>query len=149
MSVRVRFVLSGACHPSYSGRQMQLEVPLVQANGNPTTTADIKEMIRKNWPIDLPEMRDTINSTDMKILRTGNLLADETQLQNILSPAETYDCSVSSAAPRDGEEPKSVLMHLVFQKNQTTTKREKESSKLYTGKKKDSGPRDNSCCCTM
>ncbi|ORC84166.1 uncharacterized protein TM35_000481270 [Trypanosoma theileri] len=149
MSVRVRFVLSGACHPSYSGRQMQLEVPLVQPNGNPTTTADIKEMIRNNWPSDLPEMRDSINTTDMKILRTGNLLADNTQLQNILSPAETHDCSVSSAAPRDGEEPKSVLMHLVFQKNRTTTKREKDNNKSSTGKKKDSGPSDSSCCSLM
>ncbi|KEG11522.1 hypothetical protein DQ04_02541110 [Trypanosoma grayi] len=150
MCVRVRFVLSGACHPSYSGRQVQLEVPLAQENGAPTTTAHIKSLIRRDWPSDLSEMRDTINTAELKILKTGNLLADDTPLRSVLTAAEAQDCRLDApSAPQDGEEPKSVLMHLVLQKNSGLVKRDKEGDKPGTSKRSEVRPSDSGCCRLM
>ncbi|EAN90860.1 hypothetical protein C3747_117g57 [Trypanosoma cruzi] len=149
-AVLVRFVLSGACYPAYSGRQLQLEVPLIQENGSSTTTTDLKRQIRREWPSDLSEMQEIIKTVEMKILRTGKLLADGTPLRSVLSSTEAQECSVNvGAGAKNGDEPRSVLMHLVFQRNNTTTRREKGGDKAAPGKRKETGGSDSNCCSTM
>ncbi|KAH8616644.1 putative Ubiquitin 2 like Rad60 SUMO like [Trypanosoma vivax] len=145
MSIRLRFVISGACLPSFSGRQLLLTVPLQQEDESPTTTRDLKNFIRENWPESMSEMKETVGTSELKVLKTGNLLSDESVLRDCFTATELGECGVDpGAADEMGEEDqKRVLMHLVFQRNCPVPKGKKGAA------------RDNvaggggGCCVTM
>ncbi|CAD2221086.1 hypothetical protein AGDE_02515 [Angomonas deanei] len=104
----VHFILTGACHVEYSGRQIAMSIPLEQEDGRPTTVTDIAHQVRAEWPEELSVMKDEIASTRFKILKTGRLLGDEDLFKDALTASELENCGT--------EEPKVILMHLVVQK---------------------------------
>nr|CCC93266.1 conserved hypothetical protein [Trypanosoma congolense IL3000] len=146
MSIRTRFILTGACLPSYSGKQVQLTFPLESESGEPTTTADMKDLIRRQWPENMSEMKNVVESTEMRVLKGGNLLSDDVQIRSVLTATELSECSVATDGEGDKpeEDQKSVLMHLVFQ-----------SSQSYANKADEPRPtqqpvaQQDSCCCTV
>ncbi|RNF01693.1 hypothetical protein TraAM80_06816 [Trypanosoma rangeli] len=149
-TIRVRFVLSGACYPGYSGRQLQMQVPIVRKDGSPMKTMDLKSQIRREWPSDLSEMQETIKTIEMKILRTGKLLPDDTPLRSVITTTEMQDCSVSAGTPNPhDEEQKWLLMHLVFQRCSNALKQDKGDDKATVGRKKETGSSESRCCIIM
>ncbi|RNF22114.1 uncharacterized protein Tco025E_03276 [Trypanosoma conorhini] len=145
--VRVRLVLSGACYPAYSGRQLQLQVPIFRDDGSPMTTMDLKSQIRREWPSDLSEMQEAIKTVEMKILRTGKLLQDDASLRSVITSTEMQDCSVSAGTPkRNDEEPKWLLMHLVFQRSSNAGAQEKGHDNASAGRRKGTGSSSSGCC---
>ncbi|EAN77471.1 DUF2407 ubiquitin-like domain containing protein, putative [Trypanosoma equiperdum] len=146
MSVRIRFILTGACPPSYSGKQVQLNFPLEDENGAPTTTAHLKQLIRTQWPENMSEMKEVVEKTEMRVLKTGNLLSDDTQIRSVLTATELSECSINPSAEGSGradEDQKSVLMHLVFQSNQSQGRQRDGSA---GGGRRDNASHDSGCC---
>lgn len=120
MSVNIRFILTGACHP-YSGRQVLFAVPLQQGS-NPTTIADVKAICRRCWPPELPAIKDDMPQLNLKILKSGKLFDDAATLKTILTQAEIDESSTDAQTSGTGFDDttqntaRTVLMHLVFQK---------------------------------
>ena len=119
-SVRIRFILTGSCHP-YSGRQVFFVVPL-ESSGGPTTVADVKDrFVRQRWPKELASVFEG-REVSLKILKNGRLLSDDTPLRDSFSSEELEHCvkrgdSVPVSGRGDADQAvseSSALMHLVF-----------------------------------
>lgn len=173
--MNVRFVITGSCHVSYSGRQIQLVIPVNQPGGSATTVADVEEQVRRDWPKELNEMADTIPTIGMRILKTGRVLAASDAFAAQLTTTERAECEASSVAGKTKEEieKSSILMHVVFQKERlppepkpaavtASPKETKPSNQPATasggavasssGEAADSSGREvtsDSCCCAM
>ena len=118
MSVSIRFVLTGSCHP-YSGRQVLFSVPLMKNGESPSTVADMKEIIRTCWPSELAPLSTKVREVALKILKNGRLLGDDQTLYDFLTEEEIRDSSLLTASMGKNDDgtvavTNTVLMHLVF-----------------------------------
>ncbi|KAL7698453.1 Ubiquitin-2 like Rad60 SUMO-like [Lotmaria passim] len=159
--VRVRYVLTGACLPAYSGRAVHAIVPMYQQNGSPTTIKSLIEQFRTNWPADMKELSESIANVPIRVLKAGRLLNDDDVLEQLLSETEKQTCRVTAeeTVGDDAEELQkpSVLMHMVIQKNrppvvEENTKKEKSKTSANSDGDNSGEGREvkkSSCCCVM
>ncbi|KPA78379.1 hypothetical protein ABB37_06496 [Leptomonas pyrrhocoris] len=158
--VRVRYVLTGACLPAYSGRVVHAIVALHQPDGAPTRIGGLIEQFRANWPADMRELADSIAAVPIKVLKTGRVLNDEDVFEQQLSAAEKETCRVSAEETigdhaEELQKP-SVVMHMVIQKNRPPVEEKSKKEKAKSSANSDGGnsgegreAKKNSCCCVM
>lgn len=158
--VRVRYVLTGACLPAYSGRVVHAIVPMNQPDGSPTTVGCLIAQFRTNWPADMSELAASIASVPIKVLKTGRVLNDDDVFQQQLSANEKETCCVSADETvgdhaEELQKP-SVVMHMVIQKNRPVPEEKAKKEKSKSSTNSDAGNsgegrevKKNSCCTVM
>jgi hypothetical protein len=158
--VRVRYVLTGACLPAYSGRVVHAIVPMTQSDGTPTTIGCLIQQFRANWPADMKELANSIAEAPIRVLKTGRVLNDDDVFEQQLSSAEKDSCRVSADETigdhtEELQKP-SVVMHMVIQKNRPPVEEKSKKEKSKSATNSDGGNsgegrevKKNSCCCVM
>lgn len=160
MSIAARFVITGACYVGYSGKQFQLEIPVKRSDGARTTIADVVEQVRRQWPKEFSEMAESIELTDVKVLKTGRLLSNADVFESRLTASELKECRVcdDTVGPATESERSAVLLHLVFQRTSRQTRNASASNQnSHGGSQHENGNANNggrevkndNCCCTM
>lgn len=156
--VRIRYVLTGACPSTYSGRVVHGSVPLMQPNGCETTIEMVKAQFRSNWPDDMKELAGRISNSGIRVLKAGRVLNDGDSLTGHLTLSERKACLVSSDTnvgdANDETQKPSVLIHMVIQGNRASpAENSKEKSKVSTTAEGGNGEghevKKDSCCCVM
>ncbi|AYU78662.1 Ubiquitin-2 like Rad60 SUMO-like, putative [Leishmania donovani] len=158
--VRIRYVLTGACPFTYSGRVVHDFVALKQPNGCDTTIEMVKAQFRSNWPADMKELAERISESGIRVLKAGRVLNDGDSLTRHLTASEREACLVSGDTKvgdtNDEMQKPSVLVHMVIQGNRAppaeNSKREKHKvSSTPEGGNSGEGHevKKDSCCCVM
>ncbi|GET88438.1 hypothetical protein, conserved [Leishmania tarentolae] len=157
--VRIRYVLTGACPSTYSGRVVQSLVALKQPNGTDTTIEMLKAQLRSHWPEDMKELAECISDSRIRVLKAGCVLNDGDSLAQHLTASEREACLVSgdttAGDANDEIQQPSVLMHVVIQGNRApqaedSKEKSKMSSTLEGGNSGEGHEvKKDSCCCVM
>lgn len=157
--VRIRYVLTGACPSTYSGRVVHDFVALKQPNGCDTTIEMVKERFRSNWPADVKELAESISESGIRVLKAGRVLNDHDSLMRHLTASERKACLVSGDTKvgdtNDEMQKPSVLMHMVIQGNraplENSRKEKHKVSSTPEGGNSNEGHemKKDSCCCVM
>lgn len=144
--VRLRCVLTGACHPAYSGKQIEFNVPTKQTAGSLTTIGEMVQQIREQWPADCSEMAESARTAKIKVLRAGRLLAPTDVFAKQLTRTELEECELHTSSSSGELVSKSaVLMHLVFQRDSPAALPRKAKGSPLENRK--STPPEEDCCC--
>lgn len=107
--VPIRFILAGSCHP-YSGRQTMFSIPYDEKL---TMECVITQYVAPNWPTELPELKESLKPTHIKLLKSGRTLDMKSLFVSNLSPEET--ARLKNTSPSDEARMASaILIHLVF-----------------------------------
>ncbi|KAG5505823.1 hypothetical protein JKF63_05159 [Porcisia hertigi] len=119
--VRVRYILTGACPPAYSGCVVQALVPLQQPDGSLTTVETMKTQFCNNCSANMKELGGTISKATIRLLKAGCVLDDKDFFEHHLTATEKKTCLAQAGetvgdSVTDAQKP-SVVMHMVVQKN--------------------------------